>query len=196
MGAALTLRDLNHRIQFRPAALSPGAGHSAKEHDLARFRISSWLVGALVIAVVGALNSRERRTVSDPYYAPLIGATWHPPPYEMKEMAVDVHYDRGWPIWHTRRSECFAAHNAPLYLAGGWNVTSASDDVDLEITFDEEFDIDSAVPSPTDRIRLLFDGFVALAVFSLSVILSELASRCVRSSNRRRQSIDNHSNAI
>lgn len=94
----------------------PTAGSAT---ECCRFSVLSMLVGIAAAAVLCALNMRATETVTEPEYAPLMGAVRHPPPYEMKEMAVTVHSDRGWPLWHTRASNHFAAHNAGAYLREG-----------------------------------------------------------------------------
>ena len=84
-----------------------------------------------VAALIVALNVRQTKTITEPYYAPLWGAVQHPPPYAMKEMAISVHTDQGWPIWHTRASNHFAAHNAALFLdEGGLHYEQATPQTD------------------------------------------------------------------
>ena len=136
------------------------------------------LLAVFVAALLVAINSRESQTVTEPYYAPLLGAVLHLPPYAMKEMAIDVHCDRGWPIWHTRRSESFAAQNAALYL---------SDDRRQLATPD--------APSTTDWFRAGFDVVIALSIIAIVVTMFELVSRRVRAARERLAIIDPTSNA-
>ncbi len=77
------------------------------------------LLLVLVSALIVFLNVRESLEYSDPVYAPLFNGTFtvarHPPPYDMKEMAVDIHVTQGWPVWHARATYSYMAHNA------GWD---------------------------------------------------------------------------
>ncbi len=87
-----------------------------------QFSILTLLVVVTCFSLLMTLNTRETTTIAEPQYAPLWGATPHPPPYDMKEMAIPVYKDRGWPIWHSRASKYFAAHNAALYIDGPWGM--------------------------------------------------------------------------
>lgn len=80
-----------------------------------RSRLVSVFVVISLAAVLACLNARETQTVTEPHYVPMLGAIPHPPPYKMKEMTISIHSDRGWPIWHTRSSGHFAAHNAATF---------------------------------------------------------------------------------
>jgi hypothetical protein len=82
-----------------------------------RSRFFSLLIVIAVAVLIVALNLRQSKTVTEPY--PMEGLGQHPPPYEMKLMTISVYADRGWPIWHTRASNHFAAHNAALFLDKG-----------------------------------------------------------------------------
>src|SRR5262245_65383906 len=82
-----------------------------------RFRFLSLLIVIAVAVLIVALNLRQSKTVTEPY--PMGGAIPQSPPYEMKLMTISVHTDQGWPIWHTRASNHFAAHNVVLYLGEG-----------------------------------------------------------------------------
>ena len=78
---------------------------------LASFRLMTLFVVVSLACLITWLNSRERTTFTEP--SPNVR---HAPPYEMKEMAIDVCLDRGWPVWHTRLSMGVMAHNANLYI--------------------------------------------------------------------------------
>src|SRR5262249_50831629 len=94
-----------------------------------RFRFLSLLIVIAVPVVIVALNLRQSKTVTEPH--PGGGAVKHPPPYEMKLMTISVHTDQGWPIWHTRASNHFAAHNAALFLdEGGLHYEQANPQTD------------------------------------------------------------------
>jgi len=130
---------------------------------LNRLRYSS-LVTLLVVVTLASLlawlNKRERRVISEPHYAPLVGAVLHLPPYEPKEMAIDVHMDRGWPVWHSRATRSFAAHNAALYIDG-------------------PFGMGEFVPE-MDYVRLAFDVLVAVNIMVLAGVASEAYMRRCR----------------
>lgn len=81
-----------------------------------RFSVATLLLLIPVAALIAWQNTRESISSSDPYYAPLMGAAWHPPPYHIKELAIDYHIEQGWPIWHARSTYGYAAHNA------GWDI--------------------------------------------------------------------------
>lgn len=127
-----------------------------------RFSLLTFLIVVGVAALLLALNLRETSTVSEPSYAPAWGAARHPPPYEMKEMVVSRYSDRGWPIWHTRASNHFAAHNAAAYLQGGSAFIPATPE--------------------TDYLRAGFD----LAIGLLILLATGVASEAVLESLRRR----------
>ena len=150
------------------------------------------LLAVVVAALLVVTNSRESQTVSQPYYAPLLGAARHPPPYALKEMAIDVHYDRGWPIWHTRRSESFAAHNAALYLSddGPQLATPMATDDDFDIVFDDGTEFSYLPPSATDWVRAGFDAAIGLLLIAIAVALFELSFRRVRVARERLEIID------
>jgi hypothetical protein len=94
-----------------------------------RFRFLSLLIVIAVAVLIVALNLRQSKTVTEPYS--MWGAVQHPPPYEMKLMTISVHTDQGWPIWHTRASNHFAAHNAALFLdEGGLHYEQATPQTD------------------------------------------------------------------
>ena len=84
--------------------------------SLLRFRILTLMISVAGVCLLISLNVRETTTITEPYYAPLMGAVRHPPPYDTKEMAVSVYIDRGWPLWHTRESMNVMSHNAALYI--------------------------------------------------------------------------------
>ncbi|MCY2987004.1 MAG: hypothetical protein NTY19_03940, partial [Planctomycetota bacterium] len=82
-----------------------------------RFSLRTLLIMVSAYSLFVWLNTRATVTESKPYYAPLMGALLHPPPYVLKEMGVTFHRDRGWPIWHSRATNHYAAHNAALYYS-------------------------------------------------------------------------------
>lgn len=126
-----------------------------------RFSVISLVIIVTTASVLAWLNTRETRTVSKPYYAPMFGAVRHPPPYEMKEMAISVHRDRGWPIWHTRGSDHFAAHNAAAHLMEGG------------------LPYEPAIPE-TDKTRAAIDIAIGFALLCISLIISEIVVRLLR----------------
>jgi hypothetical protein len=101
------------------------------------------------------LNNLETITEEEPQYAPLVGALPHPPPYDLQEMAVTFHRDRGWPIWHSRATNHFRAHNAALYYLSG---PPLGPQLDWE----------------TDYRRLAVNAFVGFVVVALVGTVSEL----------------------
>jgi len=123
-----------------------------------RFRLVSVFVVVFLAAVLAWLNARETQTITEPYYAPLFGAVPHPPPYEMKEMAISVHTDRGWPIWHTRASNHFASHNATAYL------------------MDDGLPYDDPIPE-TDSVRALIDLVAGLSILVIALLSCEMIVR-------------------
>lgn len=125
-----------------------------------RFSVFTLFVVISLASGLIALNARTSITATEPYYAPLLGAVIHPPPYDMKEMAVSVHTDRGWPIWHTRATNHFAAHNAAAYMIDGG------------------LQYDAGIPQ-TDYVRALADLAVAILVLGVAMIACETAFRLV-----------------
>jgi hypothetical protein len=114
----------------------------------------------VVVACVGLfvwLNTRETRTIAEPVYAHPFGGVPHPPPYTVSEMAIAVHMDRGWPFWHTRATNYFAAHNAALYIDGPWGMGE----------FHPE----------TNYVRLAVDVFLGLAAVAVVAVFSRLLVR-------------------
>lgn len=81
-----------------------------------RFNVLTLLIFVTTASALVTLNTLETITMTEPRYATLMGAVPHPPPYGMYEMVVTFHRDRGWPIWHTRASNHYMAHNAGLYF--------------------------------------------------------------------------------
>jgi hypothetical protein len=119
------------------------------------------LLAVVTFAVLLAwLNNRERREISEPHYAPMVGAVLHLPPYEPKETAIDVHLDRGWPAWYSRATRSFATHNAALYIDG-------------------PFGMGEFVPE-VDYVRLAFDVVVAANILILAGVASEFYVRRCR----------------
>ena len=100
-------------------------------------------------------------------------------------MAIALHHDRGWPIWHTRKSDYFAAHNSALYRdENGELVKPQYSDFDLDATdldkdvtptgtLELEFEQGAFPPAPpaTNWIRLAFDCGVA-AIITIFVAIS------------------------
>jgi hypothetical protein len=72
----------------------------------------------------------------------------------VSEMVIAVHMDRGWPFWHTRATNYFAAHNAALYIDGPWGTGE----------FHPE----------TNYVRLAGDVLVGLAIAIVVAVLSIL----------------------
>ena len=119
-----------------------------------------------VAALIVALNVRQTKTITEPYYAPLWGAVQHPPPYAMKEMAISVHTDQGWPIWHTRASNHFAAHNARLVIdENGWPYEGVQD---------PRLRYEQATPE-TDYVRAGIDFAIGLLILIVAATASETA---------------------
>jgi hypothetical protein len=125
---------------------------------LMRCSLFSILVGVVTAAVLCVLNVRTTETVTEPYY---VGAAPPPPPYGLKFMTVTLHSDRGWPIWHTRASNHFAAHNAALFLDEGG------------------FPYEQATPQ-TDYVRAGIDFVIGLLILIATAAASEAAVRTFR----------------
>jgi hypothetical protein len=119
-----------------------------------RFRFLSLLIVTAVAVVIVALNLRQSNTVTEPY--PMGGAVQHPPPHEMKLMTISVYTDQGWPIWHTRASNHFAAHNAALFLDEGG------------------LHYEQAIPQ-TDYVRAEIDIAIGLLILIVTAAASETA---------------------
>ena len=163
-----------------------GATDRRTTNGLHTFSLASLLVSIFVAAMLAVANFRESRTVTEPYYAPLLGARWHPPPYAMREMAIDVHYDRGWPIWHARHTDTFAAHNASLYLdqdRRNQNLVAESEYDDLEL-----FDVRQSGPLHyiSSWSRGVFNAIFATAIVLISVIGNTAIERRNRRSRQKR----------
>lgn len=126
-----------------------------------RFRILSLIVLIAVTGLLLQLNIREKETVTEPVYTPLLGAVRHPPPYAMKEMSITVHRDRGWPFWHSRGSDHVMAHNAALYLT------------------EDGFPYDRAIPQ-VNVLRLTLNIVVGIAILMLTFVSSEAVLRWSR----------------
>ncbi|OYP30413.1 hypothetical protein [Rhodopirellula sp. MGV] len=143
-------------------------------------------------AIIAALNLRETWTTSAPYYAPLLDARWHPPPYTLKEMSIDLHQDRGWPIWHTRNSTSLAAHNLGLYLNEDRPPfgTSNAPSPDFEIIFDGATESHYSTPTATDWTRAGIDAIVAFSIVVTGASISEFAIRRIRASRERLRTKD------
>ena len=124
-----------------------------------RFRFLSLLIVIAVAVLIVALNLRQSKTVTEPY--PMGGAVQHPPPYEMKLMTISVHTDQGWPIWHTRASNHFAAHNAALFLDEGGS------------------HYEQATPQ-TDDVRAGIDLAIGFLILIVTAAASEMALRTLR----------------
>jgi hypothetical protein len=124
-----------------------------------RLHFLSLLIVIAVAVLIVALNLRQSKTVTEPY--PMGGAVQHPPPYEMKLMTISVYTDQGWPIWHTRASDHFAAHNAALFLdEGGWPYEQAT--------------------PQTDYVRAGIDFVIGLLILIVTAAASETAVRTFR----------------
>ncbi len=153
-----------------------------------RFSIANLMLATIVVAMLCVANLRESRTLSPPYYAPLLGAVWHPPPYVMKEMAIDVHDDRGWPLWHTRRSRSFAAQNVGLYVQEDHSgiETAKETDIDFDVvTGIGVAGMDSA-PLQTNWIRAGLNLIAAIIIVAFVVVFFEVVYRRIRAIERNR----------
>ena len=129
-----------------------------------RFRFLSLLIVIAVAVFIVALNLRQSKTVTEPY--PMGGLVEHPPPYEMKLMTISVHTDQGWPIWHTRASNHFAAHNARLFIdENGWPYEGVQD---------PRLRYEQATPQ-TDYVRAGIDFAIGLLILIVTVAASETA---------------------
>lgn len=120
-----------------------------------RFSLISILFGVSVATVLVWLNTLENLNVSEPYYAPMLGAVPHPPPYDMNEMSISVHADRGWPIWHTRASNHFAAHNVSAYMMDGG------------LPYDHPI-------QQTEPVRVLIDLAVGFLISGITLLVCEM----------------------
>ena len=130
-----------------------------------RFRFLTLLIVVAATVLIVALNPRQSRTVTEPIP---MGGSVHPPRYEMKFMTISVHIDQGWPIWHTRASNHFAAHNAALYLEKGG------------------LSYEQATPQ-TDSVRAGIDVAIGLLILIVTAAASETALRTFR---RRSVTVD------
>ncbi len=126
-----------------------------------RFSINSILVAIAVAAMLLALNTRQSKSTTEPFYASLKLTTAPPPPVQIRRLARAVNHDRGWPIWHTRATEHIAIHQHELepYLGG--------------VEFQD-------ISATTNLLRAGFDFAVAVTIVILSIVLSEWANRRVR----------------
>jgi len=129
-----------------------------------RFCFSSLLIVVAVAGLIVALNLRHSKTVTEPY--PMEGLAHHPPPYEMKFMTISVYTDQGWPIWHTRASNHFAAHNAALFIDEGG--------LPHEGVHDPRLQYEQATPQ-TDYVRAGIDFVIGLLILIVVAIASETA---------------------
>jgi len=126
-----------------------------------RFRFLSLLIVIAVAVLIVPINLRKSKTVTEPY--PMEGLGHHPPRYEMKFMTISVHTDQGWPIWHTRASNHFAAHNAALFIdEGGLPV------------HDPRLQYEQATPQ-TDYVRAGIDFAIGLLILIVTAAASETA---------------------
>lgn len=140
-----------------------------------RFRFLSLLIVIAVAELIVALNLRQSKTVTEP--VPWEGLD-RPPPYPMKLMTISVHTDQGWPIWHTRASDHFAAHNAALFIGErGWP---------HEGVHDSRLQYEQATPQ-TDYIRAGIDFAIGLLILVVTAAASETALWTFR---RRSVSVD------
>ena len=128
-----------------------------------RFRFLSLLIVIAVAVLIVALNLRQSKTVTEPYP---MDAVQHPPPCEMKFMTISVHTDQGWPIWHTRASNHFAAHNARLFIdENGWPYIGVQD---------PRLRYEQATPQ-TDYVRAGIDFAIGLLILIVTAAASETA---------------------
>ena len=123
-----------------------------------RFRFLSLLIVIAVAVLIVVLNLRQSKTVTEPYP---MDSVQYPPPCEMKFMTISVHTDQGWPIWHTRASNHFAAHNAALFLDEGG------------------LPYEQATPQ-TDYVRAGIDFAIGLLILLVTAATSETAVRTLR----------------
>jgi hypothetical protein len=133
-----------------------------------RFRFLSFLIVIAVAVLIVALNLRQSRTVTEPY--PMKGLVQQPP-YEMKLMTISVYTDQGWPIWHTRASDHFAAHNAALFIDEGG--------LPHEGVHDPRLQYEQATPQ-TDPVRAGIDVAIGLLILIVTAAASETALRTFR----------------
>lgn len=129
-----------------------------------RARSLSLLVVIAVAVLIVALNLRTSRTITEPY--PMGGTVEHQPRSELKFMTITVHTDQGWPIWHTRASDHFAAHNAALFIDEGG--LPRVGDLDLRLKYEH------AIPQ-TDYVRAGIDVAIALLILTVTAVVSETA---------------------
>jgi hypothetical protein len=171
-------------LKNRAARADSAAVQSQSECRLA---LATLFLSVFVTAILLVLNFRESRTISEPYYTSMLGARRHAPPYAMKEMAIDLHNDCGWPIWHTRNTISFAAHNGGVYLNGDCPQFGASSDSlhDFDFVFNEGTEISYSPPSPTDWTRAGFDAIVAFLIVVIGASISEFAIRRIRTLRER-----------
>lgn len=134
-----------------------------------RFSILTLLVVITVASVLARLNTIATQTITKPYLA---GAQAHPPPYSIREMVISVHHDRGWPLWHTRASNHFAAHNSALYIDGQFGMGEFYSELDYG--------------------RLTINAFAWLSILAIAGIASELLIRRLRTLRRSRSSLPSH----
>jgi len=142
-----------------------------------RFRILTLLIVVACASLLASLNTRETTTITEPVYAPLMGAVRHPPPYTAKEMGVSVYIDRGWPIWHTRETMGVMLHNAGLYIEDYGTLNA-------RLRVGGEFDLrDPAFPE-TSYVRLAINASVGLVILIAVGLASELIIRACGSQRR------------
>ena len=135
-----------------------------------RFGILTLLIVVACASLLAWLNTQETTTITEPYYAPLMGAVRHPPPYTAKEMAVSVYIDRGWPIWHTREIMGVMAHNAGLYIED-YGTPNA------RLRVGGGFDLrDPAFPE-TSCVRLAINAGIGLMILIAVALASEFFIR-------------------
>lgn len=90
-----------------------------------RLSLLSVLVLTAMIAVSLKLNFTEHRIVTGPYTLP--GA---PPTVTqgLHNMVMEVHYQKGWPIWYAKHTDTFHAPNAPCWLdQDRWNLQNVTE---------------------------------------------------------------------
>lgn len=128
-----------------------------------RFRFLSLLSVTAVAVLIVALNLRQTRTVTEPYP---MDPVQHPPPCAMKFMTISVYVDQGWPIWHTRASNHFAAHNARLFI----------DERGLPYPGDHDPRLQYKQATPqTDYVRAGIDFAIGLLILIVTAAASETA---------------------
>lgn len=133
-----------------------------------RIRFLSLLIVLAVAVLIVALNLRQSRTVTEPYP---MDPVHHPPPTAMKFMVISVHTYQGWPIWHTRASNNFAAHNAALCIDEGG--------LPHEVDHDPRLHYKQATPE-TDYIRAGIDLAIGLLILIGTAVASETVVRTFR----------------